>query len=379
MNDEAALRCHLCGGALILVAGFERLIRVTSDCRPWRTGGRLGTCEACGTVQKPLDVAWHADCAEIYGSYAIYDQAEGREQCVFDQQSGAATTRSARLMGQLTAACDLPTRGRLLDIGCGNGAFLAAFGAARPQWRLTGVEVGETNRAVVEALPGVEVFHTGPIESLAGLFDLVAMIHCLEHVPGPVAFLRRVARLLAPRGRLLIEVPDLATNPFDLLIADHATHFTAVTLPPVLAAAGFAAALPAEPWVPKELSALGELAPFAASERPAGGDPVLAASAVAWLQGVRDRAATGATGIFGTSIAGTWLAAEMGERAGFFLDEDPNRIGRRHMGRPILAPAAVPAGAPVMVPFPAPIAADIRRRLPQLDAILPPDWDATDG
>jgi hypothetical protein len=48
-------------------------------------------------------------------------------------------------------------------------------------------------------------------------------------------------------------------------------------------------------------------------------------------------------GIFGTSIAGTWLYGELGDRTSFFVDEDPARAGKAHLGVRIIAPPNVPA------------------------------------
>ena len=54
-------------------------------------------------------------------------------------------------------------------------------------------------------------------------------------------------------------------------------------------------------------------------------------------------------GLFGSAIAATWLYQGMADRIRFFVDEDPQRAGRTHLGLPILAPDQVPADADVFV------------------------------
>ncbi|SRR5579859_76278 len=366
--------CHLCGGSLDLLDEFSALRRVTSDCRPWPAGGRLGVCRACDTVQKPADSVWQDECRDIYASYAIYQQAAGAEQLVFGP-AGAASPRSRRLVEQLSSVHRLPSTGRLLDIGCGNGAFLSAFGAAYPGWRLTGAEVGDTNRAVVEALPGVERFHVGDIGDLTGGFDAIVMIHCLEHIPDPSGFLRRVSGLLAPGGLILIQVPHFQDNAFDLLIADHCTHFSPATLAAAAKAGGLMVETLSPAWVAKELSLVARVGQGPEQPRPPGEGLESARDQIGWLRrmigAARDLPAP--VGIFGTSIAGSWAAAELEGRVAFFLDEDRNRIHRPYLGLPVLAPGdSLPAHSRIVLPMPPGIAGSIAARLPDLDFLMPP-------
>jgi hypothetical protein len=75
-------------------------------------------------------------------------------------------------------------------------------------------------------------------------------------------------------------------------------------------------------------------------------------------------------GLFGTSIAATWLDAQLGGTAGFFVDEDPGRVGRSHLGRPILAPPSIPRGAGVYVALPQSIAVRVAARISRPDLVL---------
>ena len=134
--------CQICGAAVLeTLEGFSRLGRVTSDCRPWPAGGRLALCPGCGTVQKPADADWQSECATIYRDYAVYSLAGGAEQLVFDAAAGAAASRSSAIIARLLETMDLPVAGSVLDIGCGNGGFLAAFANHRPGWALHGAEL----------------------------------------------------------------------------------------------------------------------------------------------------------------------------------------------------------------------------------------------
>jgi 2-polyprenyl-3-methyl-5-hydroxy-6-metoxy-1,4-benzoquinol methylase len=366
MSNDSRTVCHLCGGVLHPGSGFSDLIRVTSDSRPWRRGGAVARCLICGAVQKPVDAGWQQECAEIYGSYSIYHQSEGREQPVFDK-GGQATPRSHRLAASLAQHHDLPARGRLLDVGCGNGAFLAAFGAVNKGWRSVGVEVNDRYRTEVEALPGVERLHVGDVDGVDGRFDLIALIHCLEHVPGPADFLRKLSARLAPGGAIFVQVPSFRDNPFDLLIADHCTHFTRQTLTAVAAEALGGSRCQVDQWVSRELSLVIRRESSDVPDTPPEDPAEALQDAIATLRTMRDgaKAAPGPVGIFGTSIGGTWMAAELGAQAAFFLDEDGERVGRKHLGLPILSPSQpLPPHAGVSIPLPVAVAETIMGRWP---------------
>jgi len=370
-RDAVAIRCHVCAGSSIdPVAGYEAFHRVTSDCKPWPAGGRLCVCRTCGCIQKVIDQAWRSEVAQIYDNYTIYYQSGGVEQAVFDQNSGQAVRRSNRVLQHLQANAELPKHGRLLDVGCGNGALLRAFSSLIPGWSLVGTELSDKYRLAVEAIPGVEAFYACPPGEIPGSFDLIIVMHALEHIPAPADFLVQLRGKLAAGGLLIVEVPDHLQNPFDLLIADHSTHFTAATIAALIESAGYRLDAMATDWMPKELTALARRGEGRSTQSlPGASMPgiVSAPRSLAWLRSViaaaREVATAGNFGLFGSSIAATWLASELGEAVDFFVDEDPSRLGKTHMGKPIYHPRDVPAQSHVFITLPAPLARDVALRL----------------
>lgn len=96
-----------------------------------------------------------------------------------------------------------------------------------------------------------------------------------------------------------------------------------------------------------------------------------------WLDQVlaQGHGAVGPLGIFGTSISGTWLAAALGDKVEFFVDEDVNRIGRTQLGRPIFSPENAPRDQVILMPIRADIAAAVALRLVkhELRLTIPPE------
>lgn len=369
--ESETLKCHACGSHRVEEASaLAALHRVTSDCKPWPPGGRLLRCLDCGLVQTAVNRAWRDDADRIYREYTIYHQSGGAEQRVFGGTGGVGQPRSERLIRAFQHEVSLPAAGRLLDIGCGNGSFLTAWSAGVPGWALTGTEVNDKYRTPVESIPGVERLHTGPLAELPGGYDVVTLIHVLEHIPDPVTFLAGLRPLLNPGGHLLIEVPDCGQNPPMLLVADHCSHFAPPLLAGVVAAAGFEPVIATHHWVTKEVSVVGRL-PLAPVTAPPLRLPEDVSREVfqgwtaldAMLQRVRPLIGRPSFGLFGTAIAATWLDAQTGGAARFFVDEDPTRRGRTHLGRPIVAPSDVPPGSTVFVALPAVLAGEVTARL----------------
>lgn len=379
--------CQACGAAdLHAIEGFQDLPRVTSDSKPFRSGGRLFVCERCGTVQKIVDSEWLREIGEIYRDYEMYHQSAANDQAVFDPVSGRPRGRCEVLVQRLFDSGILPRAGALLDVGAGSGAMLAAFSAASSDWKLFGLDLDDRKEQALRAIPRFERLLTVPPEQLSEQFDLVALIHSLEHFTDPLSMLRRLRERISLGGRLFIQVNNADRTPFDLVVADHLCHFTPRSLAYLVARAGLGVEIVHTDWINKEISLLA--LPNPRLPEPAHDVPREAMSRiqtdVAWLRSMlshaRDFAGSGRFGIFGTSVAATWLASGLGHMVEFFVDEDPARDGRTHLGLPILRPAQVPSGAVVYLAFLPEVSDLIRRRLVGIPVrfALPPARTAYD-
>jgi hypothetical protein len=355
--------------------------QVTSDCRPWKPRGYLASCGSCGLVQKPVTTQWAEDAADIYSGYQIYSQSGGKEQRSFDISTGAVEGRSNRLVSWMVDQGSLPVDGRLLDIGCGNGAFLEAFGSVFKTWQMVGLELDGKHQARIESIPGVSHLHVGGFEGLVGTFDLIVLIHSLEHIPHPSEYLRSLAQLLSARGQLLIQVPNLVSSPFDLLIADHCSHFSSATITRLVRESGLTVQRVSTKCIAKEITVLvsrGDLATKEVATTSSSGatDRQIAINNLGWLANLLEqgRSERDRVGVFGSSISASWLASTLGDQVEFFLDEDPSRAGRVHLGRSIYDVHHAPKSHRILMPLAFDMACAVRARLGTLglELILPP-------
>ena len=196
------------------------------------------------------------------------------------------------------------------------------------------------------------------------------MVHVLEHVPAPEDFRTGLRNRLECGGLLVSEIPDYSQNPFDLLIADHCTLFGAATAEALIQSAGYEVISVATDWVPKELTVVAGKTERQQKNHMQASPSHSFDSVVRSLQcpesvvtAARECSMMGSFGLFGTSITATWLFSELEDSGSVFADEDPHRVGKTYMERPIYHPHEVPSGSHVFIALPTKLAEVICRRV----------------
>jgi 2-polyprenyl-3-methyl-5-hydroxy-6-metoxy-1,4-benzoquinol methylase len=156
----------------------------------------LSKCRSCGFIfTNPRPAPQLLD--QFYSGYTY--------SCHKPVTSEGANRKAAFLLSLLKQAAELnKSENRLLDFGCGGG-FLLRY-ARDAGWDASGFDPGsEAVRACRSQ--GLTVFDC--IDKLpSGGFDAITLIHVLEHVVDHAGLFAVFERVLAPLGRLLIEVPN---------------------------------------------------------------------------------------------------------------------------------------------------------------------------
>lgn len=105
---------------------------------------------------------------------------------------------------------DLP-KGRLLDVGCGSGAFLQV--AQQLGWTCSGLELDPAAvKAARQQGLNVEVGSYERLEQYPKGFDCIVCSHVLEHVYAPLDLLEKLYRALKPGGTLLLSAPNAMSD-----------------------------------------------------------------------------------------------------------------------------------------------------------------------
>jgi len=359
--------CHICGSSNIKekVLNFNSGL-ITSDSKGINEDSSLVSCDKCSIVSKNLTQTWFDNITQIYENYSIYSESNGAEKICFDLVENRALTRSETLLDFLNLSTEKHTNSRILDIGTGNGVFLKAVSHKRPDFSLFAQDLNDNYLGELQNISGFQKLITANVYEIDEKFDIVSMVHVLEHIPNPINFLSDIGKILSHDGILLVNVPDGSLNPIDLLVYDHCSHFSLPSLEKLLLLSGFEIIASSRDKIKRELIITARFR-AAKYQNEDNQQPFSVDRSLSYLRGLRERAIelneSQPLFIFGASLAGNWLANELGQWDGCFVDEDSNKIGNFSNGHKIVSPEQVAEGTVVLIPLEKTAAASICSRL----------------
>jgi 2-polyprenyl-3-methyl-5-hydroxy-6-metoxy-1,4-benzoquinol methylase len=167
-----------------------------------RVDGRIATlasralrrCDACR--HRFLEIPEPSSVEVIYNDH----YAGFREDPVFHRTAGRVLAEHVR--PRVTPPA------RLLDVGCGNGEFLAL--ARDAGYAVEGIDVSTAAKELC-ARRGISV-RVGDVRAVEQFavderFDVITFWDVVEHLPDPHSFLLRAHGLLRPGGYVLVKTP----------------------------------------------------------------------------------------------------------------------------------------------------------------------------
>ncbi|MGJ8682804.1 class I SAM-dependent methyltransferase [Paraglaciecola sp.] len=347
------MQCLLCSGELTQVYKAKTEISVSSDCKLIKDSPALHQCAVCGHIQKEINESYLQQINDLYHNYTAYPLTEGKEQLQFT--GDVPSTRTESILHNCEPYLrDLRSNLKWLDVGAGSGVMLKSISHLYPHFSLWGQDVSSCNATQVLRIKNVKGFYQGELDNIQDQkFDVISIIHVLEHVIEPITFLKQLSKLLSKNGILIIQVPDIQTNIMDACIYDHVSHFQLPTLTSLVNRIFKHVDVPTT-QIGKELTLL-------VSNRQSSnriGHQLEGAQVFVpdfnHLIKLNEQMVQvkQATAVFSTGPTGVYAGLCLGSHLTCFVDEDPNKIGKHYLGVPILSPKDIPKGVTVISPLP---------------------------
>jgi 2-polyprenyl-3-methyl-5-hydroxy-6-metoxy-1,4-benzoquinol methylase len=196
----AYVNCNLCGAddfTVVFPKGYAQVHRIVR-------------CNQCQLMYANPQEAIDSESFEEYNKKANTD--EFRQY--FDKQH-VQLPDNLRVLQVLNEM--FPKRGKLLEIGSYLGIFLDRIRSEG--WDVTGLEPFHTvaeysrktyNLEVIEALLPEAKFPDAA-------FDVVVMLHVIEHLSDPASYIREIRRIMRPGGALVVETPRFDSLMFKIM------------------------------------------------------------------------------------------------------------------------------------------------------------------
>ena len=193
----------------------------------WTVAGEAGAdaCPACGTPAntrwltvpdrfhartEPYDLARCGSCSLVWlHNRPLVDGMWRHYGDRYDRSVIAAGGDANRWRGRRATLLAFESQGKLLDIGCSSGGFLASLRS--PSWQLFGIEMSEWAAKLARERSGAEVLVGDALDArfAPGTFDAITCFHVLEHLPQPAEVLARIGEWLKPGGIFYVMTPNI--------------------------------------------------------------------------------------------------------------------------------------------------------------------------
>lgn len=174
-------------------------IEVNSDNRKISCNGiDIYECQSCGVISQRVEMT-EEEYANFYAEhYHIeHQEAIGRESYVARYDHDLAVARQRLIAYGYTSA----DTGKVLDIGCGNGAFVAAC-------RELGLDAYGIDLGHISESPYILSGTLLEMDYAPNSFSLVTLHDVLEHLVNPVNYLKKIFNIIETNtGKLIIDYP----------------------------------------------------------------------------------------------------------------------------------------------------------------------------
>ncbi|MEJ6473062.1 class I SAM-dependent methyltransferase [Pseudoalteromonas piscicida] len=330
---------------------------VASDCTPVNLPAEILWCDECGHYQKLVSAEYLRKVDDIYKNYQPYSLNQGKEQQNFS--ASIPFTRCVKLIKNCFNYLKDKDVCNYLDIGTGSGAMLQAVESEHQDWTKYAQDISDNNADLLIDKYSLVDFYSS-LSDVTLNFDVITLIHVLEHIEDVDGFLTELGGILSNSGIAIIQVPAIEENIWDFAIFDHISHFSRQGLEALLSQYFDIVTFPEE-QIAKEITVIvsnprRKPRTYIRNNR--------ADKHTEFNQKQGQIRSLENVYVLGTGPAACFCASLLGSRLLGFLDEDPDKIGKSLLCKKIFD-ANSNYLRPIYLPYPLEQIRQIKVRLPQ--------------
>lgn len=311
----------------------------------------LMKCTRCNHLQKKLSKSWHTGLKNLYQKKYKFI---GKHISV-DKSQNKIVDRNQQVSFFIKQKLKLNSVGKILDVGCGTGAFLKSFKKANPNWGLYAHDLSKLNKKVVEKKIKLEKFFIGEVSIISGKYDLITLNHVAEHLIEPVKVLKLLSNNLKEDGFLIIRSPNVKNVHTDLTILDHCSHFTPESLKNLVNISGLKIFKFFNKLNPIEIFAVAKKIKNLKNLKKIKKSPLKIQDLknLSWPNDIIRAIINSKSkniGVFGLGTATFYLQAALKKKINFFVDEDQSKVGKQYYGKKIFSIKKIPNNSEIFIP-----------------------------
>ncbi len=342
--------CSLCKSQNIKLIGKVGLkhFSVTSDSRLIDLQPRIYQCHNCYLLQKKYNLSESKKITRIYEEYNPHQLSKGYEQLIFPEDV-LPCTRTQYVFEKCKTI--FKKSGKLLDIGTGNGAVLRTASNSLKDWDFYGFDIDDHLSEDVKKIRNVKDFFSISLDRIRGLkFDIIVLWHVIEHTEDLQYIFNKVKKLLKNDGFIIIQVPDIERNPFDLAVIDHCNHFCINNLIYLFHSFDLEIFIDGSEWIHNCLTlVLKKGNPKAIDKYKLNNNPVQYLNNT--IKYFDNRIGHRYYSIFGTGMSSIWIYSQLSGLVKLFIDEDIRKANTILLNCPIVHPTSIDSEMMILMPF----------------------------
>ncbi|WP_455757111.1 class I SAM-dependent methyltransferase [Sulfurimonas sp.] len=301
-------------------------------------------CDNCFLMQKESSEEKQLKYFSQFNSHQLTD---GEEQMKF--LDGKSVPRS-ELIVDIISDYILSDSGKILDIGTGNGAFLKKFQKKFPTWEMYGQDLQDNSKDSILQIISEDRFIHDEIKNIDEKFNIISVIHVLNHIVDLELFIEDIQKLLSDDGQLIIQVPYILKSISDLVIIESINHFSKYSIDKLLSkyfknifisneVQGEMTIIASNKFFYKENSFQENVTDVYDIENKFN-------LLVSYLINNKET-----INIFGTSPLGVYCSKVQEDKIAYFIDEDESKIGKSILNKMVVHPKDTLDDIKIILPF----------------------------